>query len=48
MDEEMNDDEESEQALFEVIEYVRITAMLCFTELGKSPLESDNVTNSVH
>ncbi len=48
MDEEMNDDEESEQALFEVIEYLRITAMLCFTELGKSPLESDNVTNSVH
>jgi hypothetical protein len=48
MDEEMKDDEESEQALFEVMEYVRITAMLCFHELGKSPLESDNVTNSVH
>jgi yecA family protein len=48
MDEEMNDDEESEQALFEVMEYVRITAMLCFSELGKSPLEHDNTSNSVH
>jgi yecA family protein len=48
MDEEMSEDEESEQALFEVMEYVRITAMLCFNELGKSPLESDNESNSVH
>jgi yecA family protein len=48
MDEEMSDDEESEQALFEVMEYVRITAMLCFNELGKSPLESETKNNSVH
>lgn len=48
MDEEMNDDEESEQALFEVLEYVRITAMLCFNELGKSPLASETKHNSVH
>lgn len=48
MDEQMTEDEESEQALFEVMEYVRITAMLCFNELGKSPLESENPTNSVH
>ncbi|MFT5276927.1 MAG: yecA family protein [Glaciecola sp.] len=48
MDEEMSEDEESEQALFEVMEYVRITAMLCFNELGKSPLESESKTNSVH
>jgi yecA family protein len=47
MDEEMTEDEESEQALFEVMEYVRITAMLCFNELGKSPLESD-AEPSVH
>lgn len=48
MDEEMSEDEESEQALFEVMEYVRITAMLCFNELGKSPLEHENKNNSVH
>lgn len=47
MDEQMSQDEESEQALFEVMEYVRITAMLCFNELGKSPLESDE-ENAVH
>lgn len=36
MDSDMPETEESEQALFEVIEYVRISAILCFTELGKS------------
>jgi uncharacterized protein YgfB (UPF0149 family) len=30
------------------MEYVRITAMLCFHELGKSPLEPETKTNSVH
>lgn len=39
MDSEMPESEESEQALFEVEEYVRISAMLCFSELGKA---SDN------
>lgn len=48
MDEEMNDDEESEQALFEVMEYVRITAMLCFNELGKPLLDDDTTSTSVH
>jgi len=36
MDSDMPETEESEQALFEVMEYVRISAILCFTELGKS------------
>jgi yecA family protein len=40
MDEQMSEDEESEQAFFEVVEYVRISAMLCFNELGKSLLDS--------
>ena len=48
MDEEMTADEESEQALFEVMEYVRITAMLCFNELGKSPLAAENKNDAVH
>jgi len=36
MDSNMPESEESEQALFEVEEYVRISAMLCFSELGKA------------
>lgn len=34
MDSDMPESEESEQALYEVVEYVRISAMLCFSELG--------------
>jgi yecA family protein len=48
MDEEMSEDEESEQALFEVMEYVRVTAMLCFNELGKSPEQQQSVPKTVH
>jgi yecA family protein len=46
MDDEMNEDEESEQALFEVMEYV--TAMLCFNELGKSPEQQQSEPKTVH
>ena len=48
MDDEMNEDEESEQALFEVMEYVRVTAMLCFNELGKSPEHQQSEPKTVH
>ncbi len=48
MDDEMSDDEESEQALFEVMEYVRMTAMLCFNELGKSPEQQQSEPKTVH
>ncbi|MEP0174054.1 MAG: UPF0149 family protein [Paraglaciecola sp.] len=48
MDEEMSEDEESEQALFEVMEYVRVTAMLCFNELGKSPEQQQGEPKTVH
>lgn len=48
MDDEMNEDEESEQALFEVMEYVRMTAMLCFNELGKSPELEQSEAKTVH
>jgi yecA family protein len=48
MDEEMQEDEESEQALFEVIEYVRMTAMLCFNELGKSAEQQQGEPKTVH
>lgn len=48
MDEQMNDDEESEQALFEVMEYVRVSAMLCFNELGKSAAVQQEDSKTVH
>ncbi|XOV78980.1 MAG: UPF0149 family protein [Aestuariibacter sp.] len=36
MDAEMAETEEAEQALFEVTEYIRISVMLCFGELGQA------------
>ncbi len=47
MDEDMTEGEENEQALFEVVEYVRISAMLSFNELGKSLLDSRQSNKSV-
>jgi uncharacterized protein YgfB (UPF0149 family) len=48
MEDSMNDDEESEQALFEVQEYVRVSSMLCFNELGQSPLDDESAPPTVH
>lgn len=48
MEESMTEDEESEQALFEVQEYVRISSMLCFNELGQSPLDDAEAPPTVH
>lgn len=48
MDEQMTEDEESEQAMFEVMEYVRVTAMLCFNELGKSASSHQQTSKTVH
>ncbi len=48
MDEQMSEDEESEKALFEVVEYVRISSMLCFNELGKSSGAEQNKPKTVH
>ncbi|OUR60827.1 hypothetical protein A9Q74_11820 [Colwellia sp. 39_35_sub15_T18] len=39
---EMEEDEDSEQAFFEICEYVRISALLCFSELGTLPANSAN------
>ncbi len=35
MEDDMEESEEAEQALFEIVEYVRVSSMLCFSELGK-------------
>ncbi len=48
MEEPMDADEESEKALFEVMEYVKISAILCFSELGQSLLDDQQDTPSVH
>jgi yecA family protein len=48
LDEKMEESEESEQAFFEVIEYVRISTMLCFNELGKSLIDSRQQSPTVH
>ncbi len=40
LSDEMEEDEDTEQAFFEISEYVRISALLCFTELGVPPVNS--------
>ena len=40
--------EDSERALFEVMEYVKISAILCFSELGQSLLDDQQDKPSVH
>ncbi len=37
LSEEMEEDEDTEQAYFEISEYVRISALLCFSELATPP-----------
>lgn len=47
LSDEMEEDEDSEQAYFEISEYVRISALLCFSELGTLPVKSnDNTQNN--
>ncbi len=44
---EMEEDEDTEQAYYEIAEYVRISALLCFTELGVPP-EPDKKQETLH
>ncbi|XQW83922.1 UPF0149 family protein [Thalassotalea piscium] len=37
LSDEFEDDEATEQAYYEISEYVRMSALLCFTELGSPP-----------
>lgn len=48
MDDTMPEDEEAEKALFEVIEYVRVSCMLCFNELGQSAEQNQVTPKTVH
>ncbi|GAC13200.1 UPF0149 family protein [Aliiglaciecola lipolytica] len=48
MDETMPENEEAERALFEVVEYVRVSCMLCFNELGHSADQAQTEPKTVH
>ena len=48
MESDMSESEESEQALFEAEEYVRISAMLCFSELGKTGETDLSAFRTIH
>ncbi|WP_448547715.1 UPF0149 family protein [Thalassotalea fusca] len=47
LSEEVDEDEDTEQAYFEISEYVRISALLCFTELGTPP-ENKQTSDTIH
>ncbi len=42
LSDEMDEDEDTEQAYFEIAEYVRISALLCFSELATPPNAKSN------
>ncbi|WP_057830723.1 UPF0149 family protein [Colwellia sp. TT2012] len=44
LSDEMDEDEDTEQAYFEISEYVRISAILCFSELATPPNQESNGT----
>ncbi|WNC67738.1 UPF0149 family protein [Thalassotalea nanhaiensis] len=44
---ELEEDEETENAYYEILEYVRISALLCFAELGAKP-DANNTANTIH
>ncbi len=50
LSDDMEEDEDTEQAYFEISEYVRISALLCFSELGTLPTKSgnDGASNTIH
>ena len=47
LSDDMDEDEATEQAYFEIAEYVRISALLCFTELGSPPTPQEK-SETVH
>ena len=48
LSDEMDEDEDTEQAFFEISEYVRISALLCFSELATPPLIASDSNKTVH
>lgn len=48
MDAEMVESEEAEQALFEVTEYIRISVMLCYGEMGQAQSGDMSAFRTLH
>jgi len=50
LSDEMEEDEDTEQAFFEIGEYVRISALLCFSELATPPnaKSADDENKTIH
>jgi yecA family protein len=48
LSDEMDEDESTEQAYFEISEYVRISSLLCFSELASPPLKASDSDTTVH
>lgn len=46
LSDEMEEDEDTEQAYFEISEYVRISALLCFSELATPPNSDTNIKDN--
>ncbi|CAB0151888.1 hypothetical protein PSI9734_02248 [Pseudidiomarina piscicola] len=44
----VDDDEEAERAYFEIMEYLRISAMLCFNELGQNSTSGCKTNKTLH
>ena len=47
IDTQISDDEESEQSFEEIIEYVRMSALFCFDEMGKK-IETEKKDSKLH
>ncbi len=47
LSDDIEEDEATEQAFFEISEYVRMSALLCFTELGTPP-DPKETSDTVH
>lgn len=45
LSDEMEEDEDTEQAYFEISEYVRISALLCFSELASAPIQNPSASD---
>lgn len=48
LDFEIEDEEEAERAYFEIVEYLRVSAMLCFGELGQASGGACKTNKTLH
>jgi len=48
LDFEVDEDEDAERAYFEILEYLRVSALLCFNELGQATGNPCKTTKTLH